>query len=135
VIDHKVGLHPDLLTKLTQLEARMLAVGHPVACHAGIRTAEEQRQLWRQGRVIPGPNVSAAHPKGLTVTECDGYENKSNHQPHADGFGHAADYHFTIGDPFAATQPWATFGSVAESLGLKWGGRFPKVDLDHVEMA
>lgn len=47
----------------------------------GARTAEEQFALYQKGRTKPGPKV----------TNCDGYNSKSNHQIKADGFGHAVD--------------------------------------------
>ena len=48
---------------------------------SGVRTTEEQKALYAQGRTKPGS----------IVTKADGVKNKSNHQVKADGLGHAVD--------------------------------------------
>lgn len=126
MVDLRAGLAPAFLTKLDIVLDRMAKVGHPMKICQGLRTAEYQHELYLRGR-------DPQHP-GKPVTNCDGYQQKSNHQVHTDGFGHAADCCFLGPDPFGPTQPWATFGAIAESQGLVWGGRFKLVDLDHVEM-
>jgi len=104
----------------------------------GLRTAVRQNFHFNKGRTSIGPNPRPGHPFGDTVTDCDGYRVKSNHQAHEDGLGHAVDLAFTPtadqSDPFAPTWPWDRFGERAVALGLKWGGHFPKKDLDHVEL-
>src|SRR5690606_11257919 len=47
----------------------------------GVRTVARQQQLYAQGRTT----------KGIKVTNVDGVTKKSNHQPKADGYGHAVD--------------------------------------------
>lgn len=113
------GCHPDLVAKLDILFGQM-----PLFVVSGVRTAEQQEALYAVGRTKPGK----------IVTQCDGHTRKSNHQVHADGFGHAADVAFQGNDPFDASHPWADLGVHAEALGLKWGGHFTFVDLDHVEL-
>lgn len=117
-----VGLHPELVARIKQLFARMEAVKHPMKVCQGFRTAEQQHALYLIGR------DPVAHP-GKPITNCDGYKILSNHQS-----GRAADCCFQGPDPFGPHQPYATYGAVAESLGLKWGGHFALVDLDHVEL-
>lgn len=124
--DLRAGLSPVFLIALDAVLEEMAKSGHPMKLCQGLRTAEQQHARYLQGR-------DPAHP-GKLVTNCDGYAVKSNHQPHVDGFGHAADCCFLGPDPFGAAQPWAAFGTLAESQGLRWGGRFRLVDLDHVEM-
>lgn len=132
------GCHPDFIVKVTTLFEQMALLNFPLFVVEGLRTAIRENFLFNKGRTTLGPNVRPGHPFGDTVTECDGYTKRSNHQAHADGFGHAADIafqpHDAIQDPFSPKWPWAMLGEHAEALGLKWGGRFPKVDLDHVEL-
>lgn len=118
------GCHPDFIAKLKQLLGLMEAAGHPLFVVEGFRSTARQQALFAQGRTQPGK----------IVTQCDGVQKKSNHQAHADGLGYAADVAFIDKDPFAASHPWATLGSEAEGLGLKWGGHFSILDLDHIEM-
>lgn len=79
------------------------------------RTAEEQHRLFLEG-----------------VTQKDGFRNKSNHQTHSDGFGHAVDLTPFIAGSFdvnneAAQYPIAVAMSIAsKQLGipLTWGGNW-----------
>lgn len=48
----------------------------------GLRSAEYQNKLYKQGRST----------KGSIVTNCDGYIKKSNHQAKSDGYGYAIDF-------------------------------------------
>ena len=127
--DIRAGLHPDLLRRLDIVLDRMAKVGNPMRICQGFRTAEYQASLFAQGRTTVGPGASASLPLGRVVTNCDGIHTLSNHQS-----GRAADCCFHGADPFGETQPWSTFGHMVEGQGLKWGGRFPKVDRPHVEL-
>lgn len=132
------GVHPELIVKLRLVFAEFEDTA-PLFVVQGLRTAEQQHELWRQGREIPGPHATINRPMGDVVTMKDGYKNKSNHQAHADGLGHAADVAFvptaSEKDPFAKTWPWEKFGEALEAQQLRWGGRFNHpVDLDHAEL-
>jgi peptidoglycan L-alanyl-D-glutamate endopeptidase CwlK len=129
--DKFVGVHPVLVAKLQQIYAAMAALGAPMHPTDGCRAAGQQAILWAKGRFgNPGP----------IVTNCDGINTKSNHQPKADGFGHAVDSCFDGPDPYLAQHPhgadlWAAYGACCEALGLKWGGRFTTlVDKPHAEL-
>lgn len=120
-------LHPQLISKGLQLLTAMAAVGLPMLVTDAVRTVAEQQALYAKGRTAPG----------AIVTEDDGVTHVSNHQLHADGFGHAIDCTFVVnGEPsWLSTLPWSFYGSVAEQLGLKWGGRWSAIkDLPHVEL-
>jgi len=119
------GLHPDLIDKIEKVLSAMAAIGFPMRICQSVRTASEQHELWRKGRDLPGPKV----------TNCDGYTRKSNHQITADGFGHAVDCCFTVGEPFGEGQPWSAYGTLGEAVGLAWGGRWTNpVDRPHLEL-
>lgn len=135
VADRRLGLAQDLLTRVDQVLTAMAAVGHPMFIVQGLRTAAAQHELWRQGREIPGPDMSADRPLGRVVTYCDGITRKSNHQAGLDDVGHAVDCAFVKGEPFGETQPWLLYGLLGETVGLKWGGRWTHpVDRPHLEL-
>lgn len=120
------GVHPQLIDKITRVLAAMDALGHPMMVTDGVRTLEQQRALYAQGRTAPGP----------VVTNCDGTEKRSNHQLRLDKLGHAVDCCFVVnGKPsWDAHLPWKAYGALGEALGLRYGGRFKMVDCPHLEL-
>ena len=113
--DIRVGLHPELLTKIDGVLTAMLLKGSPMKIVQGLRTTEQQHQLWLQGR---DPN----HP-GPIVTHADGVKVRSNHQADPiDGLGRAVDCAFLGGEPFSEKHPWSVYGATCEAAGLVWGG-------------
>lgn len=129
--DKLMGVHPQLVAKLRQVYAAMAALGAPMHPTDGCRTVAQQALLWAKGRMgNPGP----------IVTNCDGIEKTSNHQPHADGLGHAVDSCFDGADPYLEEHPrgrqlWAAYGANCKALGLVWGGDFHGlVDQPHAEL-
>lgn len=119
------GCAPAFIDKLTQLFDAMEKADHPLFVVEGFRSVARQQALYAQGRNGDTRPV---------VTNCDGVTTKSNHQAHADGLGYAADVAFATEKPFDKNNPWQLLGETAEGLGLRWGGRFKLVDLDHVEL-
>ena len=120
------GVHPTLVGRVVKLLAAMEGLGHPMCVTDGVRTAAEQAALYAKGRTAPG----------RIVTNADGVHTLSNHQPKADGYGHAVDCCFLLnGRPsWAASHPWQTYGAQAQALGLEWGGTWHFVDLPHVQL-
>lgn len=123
-----VGVHPDLVAKITRVLDVMASVGHPMIVTDGLRTMPEQAALWRKGRVSGNP--------GPIVTNCDGIQKRSNHQMQADHFGHAVDCAFVVdGAPsWDESLPWLTYGTTCESEHLIWGGRWKTPDKPHCEL-
>lgn len=114
------GVHPTLVKAVLQLLTQF-----PMFVVMGVRTAEQQAALYAQGRTTPGH----------IVTDKDGVLHKSNHQPHADGLGHAVDCAFVGPDPFATSHDWQGYGAAAKALGLIWGGDWHTlVDRPHIEL-
>ena len=125
MMDLRIGLSPLLLMKVDTLLGVMNTLGYPMRICQGVRTVAQQATLYAQGRTTPGK----------IVTNCDGVHIKSNHQPRPDGFGYAVDCCFSgKPDPFALYLPWRLYGEAGKALGLRWGGEFKLVDLDHLEM-
>ena len=87
-----------------------------------LRTMDEQRHLYAQGRSLPGNVVTNAEPGS---------------SPH--NFGMAFDICFegkTLAEcyPPASDPRWAQVAAIGEGLGLAWGGRWKSLkDLPHFE--
>lgn len=121
------GVNPILIDRVSRVLAAMEALGFAMMPTDGLRTTEQQRALYAQGRTVPG----------AIVTHADGVNTRSNHQPKSDGLGHAVDCCFVVnGKPsWDARLPWKAYGAAAEAVGLKWGGAWASlVDLPHVEL-
>lgn len=133
-IDKLTGVHPRLATAIRQIRAAMEVLGRPMLITDGVRTAEEQRILWLKGRNAAGQVID---PQKV-VTNADGTVKRSNHQLHPDGFGHAVDCTFLdpLGHPrWIERDPWALYGAMGKTLGLKWGGDWGGlVDRPHLEL-
>ena len=120
-----VGVHPKLVAAIERILSRMSALGFAMFVVQGLRTDQEQANIWAQGRTLPGK----------VVTMKDGIIHRSNHQTHADGFGHAVDCAFSGPIPFSDTWPWEKFGEAVEAEGLTWGGRWAHPhDSPHAEL-
>lgn len=120
------GVDSVLAYKVERILRAMLVLGFPMFVVSGNRTEEEQAALYAQGRTKPG----------RIVTNLDGVHRKSNHQG-----GRAVDCAF-VDDPatkkvetWDERQPWEVYGTMAEALGLRWGGRWKSpVDRPHIEL-
>ena len=107
------GVEPRLL-RVVQRAITLTSQDFGVAGKA-VRTAAEQHALFLKG-----------------VSQKDGYKNKSNHQPHIDGFGYAVDLTPFIDGQFdvnnlAAQYPIAAAMSRASAqlgIPLTWGGNW-----------
>jgi peptidoglycan L-alanyl-D-glutamate endopeptidase CwlK len=106
-----------LIEKVGATINEMELLGKPMFVIEGYRTQSRQQVLYASHRTLPGP----------WKTDCDGVKKKSNHQ-----LGLAADCGFRNGDPYLGD--WVTFGKVAKSHGLVWGGDWEKYDACHVEL-
>lgn len=121
------GVHPVLVDKVTRILMASAELGFPMLVTDGVRTVMQQQALYAQGRTAPGK----------IVTYMDGVKRPSNHQPKADGFGHAVDCAFLVdGKPsWDAGLPWGLYGAMAKALGLTWGGSWKSiVDKPHIEL-
>lgn len=138
--DRLSGVHPELRAKVLSVLAAMDALGHPMTVTDAVRTQQQQMALFAKGRQIQSDGSWKV--VGPTVTNCDGIDKASNHQPHADGFGHAVDCAFLVQrsesqwEPeWAPTHPWAAYGACAKAVGLNWGGAWTSFqDQPHVEL-
>jgi hypothetical protein len=114
-------LHPALASAVRDVVADLAAQGITIEVVQGLRTFEEQDDLFAQGRTRPGP----------IVTQARGGE--SNHN-----YGLAADLcPFVDGKPAwnAPMAVWAAIGAAAEARRLEWGGQWKKfLDKPHVQL-
>jgi len=87
---------------------------------SGRRTIKDQNALYQQGRTTAGSVVTNA---------------KGGQSPH--NFGLAVDCAPMKGSDVWWDAPegyWETYGAIAESHGLKWGGHFKSIiDRPHIE--
>lgn len=117
-------LEPDMQAKANALLSVCWNEGILLMVTQTRRTYEEQAALYAKGRTAPGPAVTNAPP---------GY---SWHN-----FGRAFDVAEKDKTPYDLGQPgprdddalWEKIGSIGESLGLIWGGRWKWPDRPHFE--
>lgn len=134
-LDNLLGVHPNMIHVLNQA---IKASPVDFTITDGVRTAQEQIDLYAIGRRgIKGE---------VTVTDKDGVNKKSKHQPKADGFGYAVDlYPFIDGKVRvresaivvpALQQIAQHIKETAAKLGVKvtWGGDWKMRDLPHFEL-
>lgn len=103
-----VGVHPIVASKARQLIEQAYKDGINVIITQGLRTMEEQNELYAQGRTKPGKIVTNAR---------GGY---SYHN-----FGLAFDFAILNADGsvnWNVDDKWKRVGAIGKSLGLEWGG-------------
>jgi peptidoglycan L-alanyl-D-glutamate endopeptidase CwlK len=114
-------LHPALAAAVRGVIADLAARGIVVEVVQGLRTFEEQDELYAKGRTKPG----------AIVTQARGGE--SNHN-----YGLAADLCPFTGDTPDWNAPmavWTAIGTAAIAHGLEWGGQWKKfLDKPHVQL-
>lgn len=101
------------------LVQRAAGTGITVKLISGLRSYEEQAELYAKGRTKPGPKVTNAPP---------GY---SNHN-----FGIAFDIGVFAGTKYLAESPlYKTIGALGTELGLEWGGNWKTIkDQPHFQL-
>lgn len=130
-LDALQGVHPNLI--LVMMDA---ICNSPVdfTIIEGVRTTVRQQELYAHGRT----------KSGSIVTYADGVKNKSNHQPKADGYGHAVDiypYHsgkVQFNDVASLKKIADHIKAVAKRMGIKitWGGDWKRpYDPPHFELS
>lgn len=166
----RAALHPVLLERLDALLEDYAKVypGEKLIVTSGLRSDKQQAAYYAQGRqplqvvnalrAAAGMSPIADAENGHTVTNADGVRVRSNHQGKVyDGkvLGRAADVapvydHDALdchnrrlpagGVDWDDIKRFDRIGILAESCGLKWGGRWrdkqgaPKPDRPHVEL-
>jgi peptidoglycan L-alanyl-D-glutamate endopeptidase CwlK len=119
------GVHPDLI----RVAVRALSLSPlDFSITQGVRTLEQQKELYAQGRTKPGKKVT--------------WTMKSKHLPQADGFSHAVDFGVHVDGELTWDEKFYLlvgpfFERGADELGVKveWGGRWKKKDLPHIQLA
>lgn len=117
------GVHPMLVDVLhTALDFGVI----DFVVIEGVRTKEEQEDLYAQGRTKPGKKVT--------------WTLNSKHLVQDTGFGHAVDI-VPYPTYFEDTEAFYKLAGVIESaasldgVDLKWGGAWKSKDLPHFELA
>lgn len=88
--DNLVGVAPALVRVL---DAAIVDTPVDFTVVEGRRTEATQKKYYSWGRTAVNPNTGPlkGKPLGMVVTHANGTTKKSNHQPKADGYGHAVD--------------------------------------------
>ncbi len=118
------GVHPDLQKlAITAIDSSPIDFG----ISQGVRTKEQQAELYAQGRTKPG--------KVVTRTLF------SKHIPQEDGYSHAFDVVVFIGgkviwDESVYIELSKHIIKTAAKMGIKieWGGTWPKPDYPHYQL-
>ncbi|WP_139491804.1 M15 family metallopeptidase [Brevibacillus dissolubilis] len=115
------GLHPKIRQAAQELIRRAHAQGIFVLITQGLRSMDQQAEIYAQGRTKPGRIVSYAKP---------GY---SYHN-----YGLAIDY-CLLDDcgkaVWTVNHEWRVVGSIAKTLGFEWGGEWSDFkDYPHLQM-
>jgi len=123
-LDRLKGVHPDLV-RLAKEAIKVSPVDFGIT--QGVRTLEEQKKLYAQGRTEPGQIVT--------------WTMDSKHLPQEDGYGHAFDVGCYVNGKLTWDEHYYETLSqcmlaVAESLGIKvkWGGSWKKPDKPHYQL-
>jgi len=116
------GVHPDLV-RLCKEVIKVSPIDFGIA--QGVRTMQEQRELYAQGRTKPGPIVT--------------WTLDSDHLIQKDGYGHAIDFACYIGDQLTWAEKYYdevsdVFQKKADELGLKIdrGSTWKRKDRPHI---
>lgn len=128
-------LSDEMQPKAREFIKRLREAGIPFAVTSTLRTADEQRALFAQGRMALQsvnllrrlammPEIGAPE-NAYTVTNCDGIMRKSKHQ-----YGRSMDVvPASKGAPIwpdGDDPRWLMLGEIGEACGLVWGGRWTK---------
>lgn len=136
-------LHPDL----QPLCRKWVAICHRQYLNVFVcftwRSIPEQDAEYAKGRTVKsdiGP-WTAIHPLGSVVTHAKGGQSKHNFTlPDGTPASKALDFGIMKNGLYltdGADPLYAEAGKIGESLGLIWGGRWPKpkTDYDHLQLA
>jgi peptidoglycan L-alanyl-D-glutamate endopeptidase CwlK len=125
------GVHPKLLS-LIELSIVESPYDFGIPMYGGVRSTEDQQQLYAKGRT----------KEGKIVTYADGVKKKSNHQAKDNGYGYAFDI-FCYDENGKATWDSKYYKEVAEhilniadALGyeVEWGGNWKFKDYPHFQL-
>jgi len=107
--------------------------GHDLFLTCTYRSAEEQWELYKKGRMFrDGAWIVDTNPQTSIVTNCDGRAKKSKHnsQPST-----ALDFCVVIGGKVSwDAREYAPVGELARRQGLVWGGDWTLKDFPHLEL-
>ena len=118
------GVHP-LLVKIVREAAQKCSF----TVTEGVRTVQRQQELYAQGRTTAGK----------IVTNVDGVNAKSNHQPKEDGYGYAVDIYanpINVDDTvnIAAIAAHIKIAALNNGVKVEWGGDWKMKDYPHFEL-
>jgi peptidoglycan L-alanyl-D-glutamate endopeptidase CwlK len=130
-------LHPSIRTEVTELIDKIEAampVSMKIRVVQGLRTIEEQNNLYAQGRTIPGPVVTKArggksyHNYGLAIDFCIMYDKDNN------GSFESLSWDIFYDHDKNGKRDWLQVVDVFKQMGYKYGGDWISIkDYPHLE--
>ncbi len=108
-------LTPECQVKYYAFDIKMKEAGIDYIITCTFRSQEEQTELYAQGRTKPGPKVTWTLSSRHTKRTAFDIVLITNGKP----------------DWNKANPNWVKAGEIAESVGLEWGGRWPKKKQDY----
>lgn len=125
-------LHHEMQILCIRFEQKLKAEGISFVRACTFRSFEAQERLYAQGRTTEGP----------IVTYAKAGQSKHNFMVNNQPASLAADYYPLINGKLADNKTaaelslWRNVAAIAESVGLKWGGRWdqPRQDYPHFEI-
>lgn len=127
------SLHPKVVEAVNKLITEAKARGLNVGMRSGIRTAEEQDDLYALGRTKINPDgIKPNRPMGRIVTKARAFESWHN-------YGIAVDVVFRTDKGWTwddvPDEKWDELGNVGKLFGFEWGGDWSSwPDLPHFQI-
>lgn len=150
-------LCPPFAKMLNEFETRLSVRSLPFYLFMGLRTPEDQEEIWKQGRLTPGPlcrhkgdaaprpiGTCPVHPLGTTVTNAHGLPTSDSFHCYGLGGDYVPDgmiekpgiqwsWDMKIDHDKSGRSDWYEMGEIARSCGLEWGGSWKRPDFPHVQ--
>lgn len=113
------ALHPKLTDAITKVIAEAKARGFSVGVYSGIRTPEEQDQLYALGRTVKNPDGYDAvkRPMGRIVTRARAWQSWHFYGLAVDVVFKTPDWDWEVKE-----ELWDELGAIGKMFGLTWGG-------------
>ena len=119
-------LTPSMQEKAREFQRRMEAAQLPFIFTCTFRSQEEQNELWKKGRSLPGPKVTWTSNSRHTDRDAFDIAITKDGKPVWD-----VKVNVNIND----VSDYFEAGQIGESIGLQWGGRWGKPDYPHCQEA
>lgn len=127
-------LHPALQPLAIAFLQKVSDAGISIIITQTYRSVAEQDELYAQGRTKPGKIVTNA--KGGSSRHNDTFSGKPASTAFDIVFTRNGKPDWNVGDQADDVAIWEKLGTIGESLGLEWGGRWNRIiDRPHFQLS